>query len=229
MLSVMIGAVRASLVTFVLCGLLYPLSLTGVAQLFLPFQANGSLERGADGVVIGSRLIGQQWNEPQWFHGRPSATTAVDPSDPGKTVPAPYNAANSTGSNLGPTSKTLADRLMNDRAALERAEPELAGAVLPADMLTMSASGLDPDITPANAALQVARVARARGAPAEQIERLLEQHVTGRSLGIFGEPRVNVLALNLAIEGVCPSTAGRRGPCALNGARSWAEHSAITP
>jgi potassium-transporting ATPase KdpC subunit len=199
--SVMISAVRASLVTFVLCGLLYPLSLTGLAQLFLPFQANGSLERGADGVVIGSRLIGQQWNGPEWFHGRPSATTAADPSDPSKTLPAPYNAANSTGSNLGPTSKTLAERLMNDRGALERAQPELVGRLLPADMLTTSASGLDPDITPATAALQVARVARARGVPAGPIERLLEQHVTGRGLGIFGEPRVNVLALNLALQG----------------------------
>jgi K+-transporting ATPase ATPase C chain len=122
----------------------------------------------------------------------------------------------------------LAERLMNDRGALERAQPELTGAVLPADMLTTSASGLDPDITPANAALQVARVARARGMPAEQIERLLEQHVTGRSLGIFGEPRVNVLALNLAIEGVCPSTVGRRGPCALNGGRSAARIRAIS-
>jgi len=229
MLSVMIAAVRASLVTFVLCGLLYPLSLTGVAQLFLPFQANGSLERGPDGVVIGSHLIGQQWNEPQWFQGRPSATTAADQSDPGKPVPAPYNAANSTGSNLGPTSKTLADRLMNDRRALERAQPELAGTLLPADVLTTSASGLDPDITPANAALQVARVARTRGVPSEQIKRLLEQHVTGRSLGIFGEPRVNVFALNLSIEGVCPSTAGRRDPCAVNGAPAPAEHSAVTP
>jgi potassium-transporting ATPase KdpC subunit len=229
MLRVMIGAVRASLVTFVLCGFLYPLGLTGVAQLFLPFQANGSLERGPDGIVIGSDLIGQQWNAPQWFQGRPSATTAADQSDPGKTVPAPYNAANSTGSNLGPTSKTLADRLMNDRRTLERAQPELVGTLLPADMLTMSASGLDPDITPANAALQVARVARTRGVPAEQIKRLLEQHVTGRSLGIFGEPRINVLALNLAIEGVCPWTAGRRGPCALNDAPVPAEHSAVTP
>jgi potassium-transporting ATPase KdpC subunit len=219
-----VNAVRASLVTFVLCGLLYPFSLTGLAQMFLPFQANGSLEHGAGGVVIGSRLIGQQWNEPQWFHGRPSATTAANPRDPGKTVPAPYNAANSTGSNLGPTSKTLAERLMNDRGALDRAHPELAGTLLPADMLTMSASGLDPDITPANAALQVAPVARARGVPAEQIQRLLEQHVTGRSLGIFGEPRVNVLALNLAIERICPSTARRRGPCALNGPRPPAEH-----
>jgi potassium-transporting ATPase KdpC subunit len=229
MSRVIISALRASLATFVLCGLLYPISLTGFAQLFLPFQANGSLERGAGGVVIGSRLIGQDWNEPQWFHGRPSATTAADAKDPGKTVPAPYNAANSAGSNLGPTSKTLAERLMYDRRVLERAQPELAGTLLPADMLTTSASGLDPDITPANAALQVARVARARGMPVEQIERLLDQYVTGRSLGIFGEPRVNVLALNLAIEGFCPSTAGRRDPCALDRTRPPAEHSAITP
>lgn len=229
MSNVVISAVRASLVTFVLCGLLYPLTLTGLAQLFLPFQANGSLERGPDGVVIGSRLIGQQWNAPRWFQGRLSATTVADQTDPGKTVPAPYNAANSTGSNLGPTSKTLAERLMKDRRALEKAQPELVGALLPADMLTTSASGLDPDITPANAALQVAHVARARGVPAEDIERLLEQYVTGRSLGIFGEPRVNVLALNLAVEGVCPSTAGRYGPCAPSGARAPARPSVVTP
>ena len=208
MSSVMISAARASLVTFVLCGLLYPLSLTALAQLFLPFQANGSLERDADGAVIGSRLIGQRWNGPEWFHGRPSATTAADPGDPSKTVPAPYNAENSTGSNLGPTSKTLLERLMNDRRTLEGAQPELVGTLLPADMLTTSASGLDPDISPANAALQVNRVAHARGVPATQIERLLEQHVTGRSLGIFGEPRVNVLALNVALERAGPSKAG---------------------
>jgi K+-transporting ATPase ATPase C chain len=184
----------------VLCGLLYPLALTGLGQLILPFQANGSLERGQDGTVLGSRLIGQEWSGPQWFQGRPSATTAGDPNDPSRTVPAPYNAANSVGSNLGPTSKRLMERLISDRRALEAAQPELVGRRLPADMLTTSASGLDPDISPANATLQVVRVARARGVPVAAIETLLAQQMTGRSLGIFGEPRVNVLALNLALE-----------------------------
>jgi K+-transporting ATPase ATPase C chain len=203
MLRMLITALRASLVTFVLCGLLYPLALTGVGQVVLPFQANGSMERCADGSIIGSRLIGQQWNGPKWFHGRPSATTAPDPNDPNETVPAPYNAENSGGSNLGPTSRELMERLITDRKALDAAQPELADRTLPADMLTTSASGLDPDISPANAALQVERVARARRLPTTQIEALVKQHITGRSLGLFGEPRVNVLALNLAMQGAC--------------------------
>jgi K+-transporting ATPase ATPase C chain len=209
MMSVMISAARASLVAFVLCGLLYPLALTGLGQLILPFQANGSLERGQDGTIVGSRLIGQQWNGPEWFHGRPSATTDTDPSNPSKTVPAPYNAANSAGSNLGPTSKRLMERLMSARETLEAAQPELAGRPLPADMLTTSASGLDPDISPANAVLQANRVASARGVPATQIHSLVEQHVTIRSFGIFGEPRVNVLTLNLALQRAYPS----KGAC----------------
>lgn len=208
MLSLMIGALRASLVFFVLCGLLYPLVLTGFGQLFLPFQGNGSLERAPDGTIVGSLLIGQLWTGPEWFHGRPSATTEADPNDPSKTVPAPYNAANSAGSNLGPTSKSLLERLKADRAALEAAQPELAGRLLPADMLTASASGLDPDISPADAALQVARVARARGIPAAEVDALLERYVKGRSLGIFGEPRVNVLALNLALRRACAASGG---------------------
>jgi K+-transporting ATPase ATPase C chain len=205
MRDIVMGALRASLVIWLLCGLAYPLALTGLGQWLMPFQANGSLERNPDGTAIGSRLIGQAWNGPQWFHGRPSATTATDPSDATKTVPAPYNAASSGGSNLGPTSKNLAERLFADRNALERTQPELAGAMLPADVLTTSASGLDPDISPANAALQVARVARARGVPPAEIEALLEQHITGRSLGIFGEPRVNVLALNFALQRAYPT------------------------
>ncbi len=205
MRDIVTGAIRVSLVTWLLCGLAYPLALTGLGQWLLPFQANGSLQRNPDGAVIGSRLIGQAWNGPQWFHGRPSATTAIDPNDATKTVPAPYNAASSGGSNLGPTSRGLAERFSVDRSALEGTQPELAGAKLPADMLTTSASGLDPDISPANAALQVARVAHARGVPAGDINALLEQHITGRSLGIFGEPRVNVLALNLALQRAYPT------------------------
>ena len=200
MLSFVSGAVRASLVTFVLCGVAYPLIVTGVGQVLMSGQANGSLVKSADGQIIGSRLIGQQWTDPQWFHGRPSATTATDPTDPTKTVPAPYNAANTTASNLGPTSKPLQERLIGDRKALDQAQPELAGKALPSDVLTTSASGLDPDITPANASLQVQRVAKTRGVPQEQIAALVEQHITPRILGIFGEPCVNLLELNLALQ-----------------------------
>lgn len=200
MLDFISGPVRASLVTFVLLGFIYPFVVTGAGQLLMPTQANGSLEKSADGTVIGSRLIGQQWDDPQWFHGRPSAT--MDLSD--STKAAPYNAANTTGSNLGPTSKALQDRLTGDRHAFDQAQPELAGKTLPSDVLTTSASGLDPDITPANASLQVERVAKARGVPPEQVAALVRQHTTYRSLGIFGEPRVNVLELNLALEKAFP-------------------------
>jgi K+-transporting ATPase ATPase C chain len=204
MLDYLSGAVRLSLVTFALCGLAYPLAMTGLAQVLLPERANGSVVHGADGRIIGSRLIGQQWDDPRWFHGRPSATVAPDPSDPAKTVAAPYNAANTSASNLGPTSAALQDRLTADRKALDAAEPALAGRPLPADILTTSASGLDPDITPANASLQIARVAAARGVPPEQIAALVERQVTPRTLWIFGEPRVNVLELNLALEAAFP-------------------------
>jgi potassium-transporting ATPase KdpC subunit len=203
-LSIMMSALRASLVTWLLCGLIYPLALTGLGQRIFPFQANGSLEKSPAGIVIGSRLIGQQWSGSAWFHGRPSATMASDPNDPAKIVPAPYNAASSAGSNLGPTSLTLMNRLARDRKSLERAQPELAGRLVSSDMLTASASGLDPDISPANAALQVERVARVRGVPEASIKALLSRYITGRSLGIFGEPRVNVLALNLALQRAYP-------------------------
>ncbi len=204
MLGLFNGAVRVSLVTFLLCGFAYPYAVTTVAQAVFPAQANGSLEKLADGTVIGSRLIGQQWNDPEWFHGRPSATTDTDPNDSTKTVASPYNAANTVASNLGPTSKALQDRLTADRQALEQAQPELAGKTLPADMLTASGSGLDPHITPANAALQVGRVAKARGASPDAVAALVTQNTEGRTFGIFGEPRVNVLELNLALESAYP-------------------------
>jgi len=207
MLGYVSGAVRVSVVTFVLCGFAYPLALTGVGQGLMPAQANGSLEKTADGAILGSRLIGQLWSDPQWFHGRPSATQAQDPAhpdDPSKTIDAPYNAANTTASNLGPTSKPLADRLTADRKALDEAGPELAGKLVPSDMLTTSGSGLDPDITPANANLQVRRVAEARGVAPEQVAALVAQQTTPRTFGIFGEPRVNVLELNLALEKAFP-------------------------
>ncbi len=208
MLGLLLPALRVSLVTWVLCGIAYPLSVTGLGQLLLPYQANGSLVRSPNGTILGSRLIGQEWRGPQWFHGRPSATTASDPDAPGKTVAAPYNAAASGGSNLGPTSRTLAGRLVAERRAAEAAEPGLAGKLLPADMLTASASGLDPDISPAFAALQAPRVAAARGAPVGWVAALVIRHTQGRTFGIFGEPRVNVLELNLDLLASQPPRRG---------------------
>ena len=199
MFDILSGAVRVSLVLFVLCGFAYPLTLTMLGQQFMPFQANGSLIKDDHGVVLGSRLIGQQWNDARWFHGRPSATTDTDPNDVTKTIAAPYNASNSSGSNLGPASQALEDRLLNDWKALDDAEPDVTSNALPADMLTTSGSGLDPDISPANAALQAKRVAKIRSVPEERVAALVERHVIHRSLGVFGEPRVNVLQLNLAL------------------------------
>ncbi len=181
----------------VVTGLLYPLAVTGIARAAFPRQAAGSLvER--DGKVVGSALIGQGFADPRYFHGRPSATTGTDPNDPSKTVPAPYNAANSGGSNLGPTSKALVDRVTADVARL-RAEAGSGGPV-PADLVTTSASGLDPDISPAAALFQVPRVAKARGLPEERVRELVDASTASRTLGFIGEPRVNVLRLNLALD-----------------------------
>jgi K+-transporting ATPase ATPase C chain len=177
-------------------GLAYPLAMTGVAQLAFPQQANGSLiER--DGKVIGSDLIGQNFADDRYFHGRPSATTDVDPADATKTVPAPYNAANSTGSNAGPTSKALMDRVAGDVKKLKEENPK---ALVPADLVTTSASGLDPDISPAAAYFQVPRVAKARGLAVDRVKQIVAKNVQGRFLGLIGEPRVNVLALNLSLD-----------------------------
>jgi K+-transporting ATPase ATPase C chain len=181
----------------VVTGLLYPLAVTGVARAAFPRQAAGSLiER--DGRVVGSELIGQTFADPRYVHGRPSATTDTDPNDPTKTVPAPYNAANSGGSNLGPTSKALVDRVSADVARL-KAESGSDGPV-PADLVTTSASGLDPEISPAAALFQVPRVAKARGLPEERVRELVDANTEGRTLSFLGEPRVNVLRLNVALD-----------------------------
>lgn len=196
----MLKEIRPAIVSFAalacLTGLIYPLAMTGVAQFAFPTQANGSLIE-KDGQVIGSALIGQSFAAPNYFHGRPSATTGPDPQDATKTVPAPYNAANSMGSNLGPTSKALADRLKDDVAALKQDNPKDA---VPVDLVTTSASGLDPDVSPEAALFQVPRIAKARNLPEPALRALVEDHVTGRELGLFGEPRVNVLKLNLALD-----------------------------
>ena len=179
-----------------LTGLAYPLAMTGIAGLVFPHQSAGSLiER--DGKVVGSELIGQNFTAEKYFHGRPSATTDTDPNDATKTVPAPYNAANSGGSNNGPTSKTLIDRVKGDAESLAAQNPT---ASVPVDLVTTSASGLDPDVTPAAALFQVPRVAKARNLPEDRVRQLVADHTKGRLLGIIGEPHVNVLALNMALD-----------------------------
>ena len=177
-------------------GLAYPLAITAVAGAIFPKQAEGSLiER--DGKVVGSALIGQEFKTDKYFHGRPSATTAPDPNDSTKTVPAPYNAANSGGSNLGPTSKALNDRVKED---VEKLKAENRSQAVPIDLVTTSASGLDPDISPEGALFQVPRVAKARNLPEDRVRQLVTDNTQGRLGGLLGEPRVNVLALNLALD-----------------------------
>lgn len=187
----------ALLVTLTLItALLYPLAMVGIADVLFPHQAQGSLiER--NGKVIGSELIGQAFTSERYFHGRPSATTAADPADATKTLPAPYNAANSMGSNLGPTSKALIDRVKADVETLKQENPN---SPVPVDLVTTSGSGLDPDISPEAALFQVPRVAKARSMPEDRLRDLVNRYVEGRILGIFGEPRVNVLALNIALD-----------------------------
>jgi len=184
----------------ILTGLVYPLAITGIAQLVFPRQANGSLIE-KDGKVIGSALIGQNFTRPEYFHGRPSATTEPDPKDPTKSVAAPYNAANSSGSNAGPTAKSLVERVQADAKALKEENPN---APVPIDLVTTSASGLDPEISPAAALFQVPRVAKARGRDEAEIRRLVQLHTEARTFGVIGEPRVNVLQLNMALDALGP-------------------------
>jgi len=196
----MLREIRPAIVVLValtlITGLVYPLAMTGIAQVIFPYRAQGSLiER--DGKVVGSELIGQQFTSEKYFHGRPSATTAPDPADPNKTVAAPYNAANSGGSNLGPSNKALIDRVQGD---LDKLKQENPSAPVPADLVTTSGSGLDPEITPEAAYFQVPRVAKARNLAEDRLRQLVSDHIEGRFLGVLGEPRVNVLLLNLALD-----------------------------
>jgi K+-transporting ATPase ATPase C chain len=181
-------------------GLAYPLAMTALAGAIFPKQAQGSLIE-KDGKVVGSALIGQEFKEDKYFHGRPSATTTPDPNDSSKSVPAPYNAANSGASNLGPTSKSLADRVKED---VDKLKAENPSQPVPVDLVTTSASGLDPDISPEGALFQVPRVAKARNMSEEKVRELVSQNTQGRLVGLLGEPRVNVLALNLALDAAAP-------------------------
>jgi potassium-transporting ATPase KdpC subunit len=188
----MVLVVALTLIT----GLAYPLAITGIAESIFPYQAQGSLIE-KDGKVVGSALIGQLFTNDKYFHGRPSATNAPDPKDSTKTVDAPYNAGNSMGSNLGPTSKALIDRVKGDIDSLKKENPS---AAVPVDMVTTSGSGLDPHISPEAAYFQAPRVAKARGLPENSVRALIDSQIEGRTLGLLGEPRVNVLNLNVALD-----------------------------
>jgi potassium-transporting ATPase KdpC subunit len=196
----MLKEIRPAILILVLLtlitGLAYPLAMTAIAGVIFPKQAEGSLiER--DGKVVGSALIGQEFKDDKYFHGRPSATSAPDPADSTKTVPSPYNAANSSGSNLGPTSKALNDRVKED---LDKLKAENSSMPVPIDLVTTSGSGLDPDISPEGALFQVPRIAKARQMPEDRVRQLVTENTSGRLGGLLGEPRVNVLAHNLALD-----------------------------
>src|SRR5215510_1587504 len=196
----MLKEIRPAIVLVValtlITGPLYPLAMTGIAGVIFPGRSQGSLiER--DGKVVGSELIGQVFTKDEYFHGRPSATNTPDPQDSTRTVDAPYNAANSGGSNLGPTNQALIDRVKGD---LEKLKEENPNAAVPIDLVTTSGGGLDPHISPEAALFQVPRVAKARNMPEDRLRALVNEHIEGRTLGLLGEPQVNVLALNLALD-----------------------------
>ena len=196
----MLREIRPAIVVLValtlITGLAYPLAMTGIAEVLFPRQAQGSLIE-QDGKVIGSALIGQEFDNDKYFHGRPSATTATDPNDSTKTVPAPYNAANSGGSNLGPSNKALIDRVQGDIDKLKQENPSTP---VPQDLVTTSASGLDPHISPEAALFQVPRIAKVRNLPEDRVRQLVVDNTEGRLFGLLGETRVNVLQLNLALD-----------------------------
>jgi K+-transporting ATPase ATPase C chain len=189
-------AIMVLILLTLITGLAYPLAMTAIAGVIFPKQAAGSLIE-KDGQVVGSALIGQEFKSDKYFHGRLSATVATDPNDSTKTVAAPYNAANSGGSNLGPTSKALSDRLTDDVAKLKAENPS---APVPLDLVTTSGSGLDPDISPEAALFQVPRIAKERNMPEDRLRALVAERTEGRLAGLIGEPRVNVLELNLALD-----------------------------
>jgi K+-transporting ATPase ATPase C chain len=196
----MLKEIRRAIIILVgltlITGVAYPLAMTGIAGVIFPRQAQGSIIE-KDGKVIGSALIGQVFADDKYFHGRPSATNTPDPKDATKTIDAPYNAVNSMGSNLGPTSKALADRVKADVETLKKENPS---AAVPVDLVTTSGSGLDPHISPAAALFQVPRVAKARKMPEDRLRQLVSERIEGRTFGLLGEPRVNVLELNLALD-----------------------------
>jgi K+-transporting ATPase ATPase C chain len=198
----MLKELRPALVLIVLftiiTGLVYPYAVTGIAQVVFPYQANGSLVV-KDGVVVGSELMGQHFASDRYFRDRPSATVGPDPADPTKTVGLPYNAANTAGSNLGPTSKALIERVQADVEKLKGENPD---AQVPTDLVTASGSGLDPHISPEAALFQVPRVAKARNMAEDRVRQLVKEYIESRVFGVLGEPRVNVLALNLALDGL---------------------------
>ena len=206
----MLRQIRPAVVVVValtlITGLVYPLVMTGIAQAIFPYQANGSMiER--DGKVIGSALIGQNFTSAAYFHGRPSATTVPDPNDPTKTSASPYNAASSGGSNLAPSNKALIDRI---KAAMAKLRKENPRTPVPVDLVTTSASGLDPDLSPAAALFQVPRIARARKLPENRLRQFVDDHIHDRFVGLLGEPRVNVLQLNLALDRLAARRAQQR-------------------
>ncbi len=192
MMRTLLPAIRISVVLLILLGGIYPTLTTVISQALFPYQANGSIVMGPDGKPVGSALIAQAFDKDRYFHPRPSAAG-----------PDGYDATQSGGSNLGPTNKTLIDRVKVAAAALRKENPSLT--VLPADLLTTSGSGLDPDVSVEGAMAQVPRVAQARHLTEQQVTALVQSHVTGRDLGIFGDPRVNVLELNLALDRLAPS------------------------
>lgn len=188
-------AILLTLLLTLIAGIIYPLVTTGAAQIFFHSQANGSLVY-QNGKPVGSRLIGQYWTQPQYFHGRPSATLNL------QGTASPYEADNSGGSNLGPTNSALTQIVQQRIATLKQENPDVpAGTPIPVDLVTASASGLDPDISVAAAYYQIPRIAKARGMSQQAVRAIVDQHITGRFLGLFGEPRVNVLDLNLALDG----------------------------